>query len=309
MKSKADSGALARKYIVPPFSILDSRQGYWTKRKRLWKKYIHSENGRNDGLLGKSLAVLAKKHGNNLTGTSIFDPVLTEFAIHWFCPQNGRIIDPFAGGSVRGIVSSFLGNEYFGVDLSERQIEANYANFAEVQHMKDIHGNLLKSPKWFVGDSRNIDGVASGKFDFLLTCPPYHDLEIYSDDERDLSNMNYDEFVIAYNDIIKKSCNLLKDDSFAVVVIGEIRDKKGIYRNFKNDTITAFQNAGLKFYNDCVFVEQAGTAVLRAGRQFNASRKVVKTHQNVLVFLKGDMKNTIEKLELREYDIENILSA
>ncbi|MFT7593218.1 MAG: hypothetical protein ACI8R4_000531 [Paracoccaceae bacterium] len=36
------------------------------------------------------------------SGTSIFDPVLCEIAYRWFCPQGGTVLDPFAGGSVRG---------------------------------------------------------------------------------------------------------------------------------------------------------------------------------------------------------------
>ena len=35
--------------------------------------------------------------------TSIFDPVLTEIAYRWFCPSGGKILDAFAGGSVRAL--------------------------------------------------------------------------------------------------------------------------------------------------------------------------------------------------------------
>ena len=40
------------------------------------------------------------------SATSIFDPVLCELAYRWSCPQGGTIIDPFAGGSVRGVVAA-----------------------------------------------------------------------------------------------------------------------------------------------------------------------------------------------------------
>jgi len=58
------------------------------------------------------------------SGTSIFDPVLTELAYRWFCPQGGSILDPFAGGSVRGIVAAHLGYQYTGLDLRSEQIAA-----------------------------------------------------------------------------------------------------------------------------------------------------------------------------------------
>jgi hypothetical protein len=52
-----------------------------------------------------------------ITGTSIFDPVLCELAYRWFCPPGGLVLDPFAGGSVRGIVAAKLGRQYVGYDL------------------------------------------------------------------------------------------------------------------------------------------------------------------------------------------------
>ncbi|KKK48239.1 hypothetical protein LCGC14_3147140, partial [marine sediment metagenome] len=58
-------------------------------------------------------------------GTSIFDPVLCEIAYRWFSPPDGRVLDPFAGGSVRGIVAAYLGRDYTGIDLSLPQVEAN----------------------------------------------------------------------------------------------------------------------------------------------------------------------------------------
>ena len=55
-----------------------------------------------------------KMEGAPASGTSIFDPVLCELAYRWYCPPGGVILDPFAGGSVRGIVASKLGRRYVG---------------------------------------------------------------------------------------------------------------------------------------------------------------------------------------------------
>lgn len=294
------SGSLAERYIVPPFSVLDSRQGYWKDRKQVWHELIKSGEGRDDELLGAGLKKLATKTGGKLTGTSIFDPVLAEVLLNWFCPSGGKVIDPFAGGSVRGLVSTMLGNDYTGVDLSEKQVQANNDNYNELADMLDFTGVPLKKPHWICGDSSNIDELVHGKFDFLLTCPPYADLEVYSDDERDLSNMSYPDFKAAYFNIIQKAVGLLKDNAFAAIVVGDVRDKKGYYYNFVSDTIAAFLNAGAKYYNECILINNAATLALRAGKQFNAGRKVGKTHQNVLIFVKGDEK----KINLKTYDYD-----
>ena len=299
--------SLQERFIVPPFSILDTRQGYWQDRKRVWKQIIKSGNGRDEELLGSGLKQLAEKTGADLTGTSIFDPVLCETLVNWFCPQGGKVIDPFAGGSVRGLISVLLGNEYTGVDLSKSQIEANYDNYKAIANRQDLHGNELNKPNWINGDSLNIDTlVDDAEYDFLLTCPPYADLEVYSDDPRDISNMSYDKFIEAYNEIIRKATAKLKDNAFAAIVVGDVRDKKGYYHGFVPDTIAAFKNAGLNFYNECILIEQIATGAMRAGKQFEAGRKVVKTHQNVLIFAKGNEKQLMKDLCIYDYDFNEV---
>ena len=75
------------------------------------------------------------------SGTSIFDPVLCEIAYRWFCPQGGTVLDPFAGGSVRGIVASRLGRRYVGIELRPEQVEANRAQVAIAAEPLPIHAD------------------------------------------------------------------------------------------------------------------------------------------------------------------------
>lgn len=228
------------------------------------------------------------------TGTSIFDPVLTELAYRWFCPPGGMILDPFAGGSVRGVVASFLGRDYRGIDLSARQIAANRQQAAE------ICSEPL--PEWIIGDSREIARLVDGiSADFLFSCPPYADLEIYSEDEKDLSTLQYPAFKVAYKHIIAEAAALLKPDRFACFVVGEVRGKNGNYYGLVPDTVAAFEAAGLHFYNEAILVTQAGSLPIRAAKQFETTRKLGKTHQNVLVFVKGDARKATEAVGQIEF--------
>ncbi len=219
------------------------------------------------------------------TGTSIFDPVLCELAYTWFCPPDGHVLDPFAGGSVRGIVASVLGRKYTGIDLRAEQIEANNKQAEMI--------TPDNKPLWIVGDSR--ESIPDKEYDFIFSCPPYANLEVYSDNPLDISTMDYPTFLEAYRDIITKSVAALKDDSFACFVVGEVRDKKGYYYNFVGDTINAFITAGTRLYNEAVLVTAIGSLPIRVGRQFASGRKLGKTHQNVLVFCKGDSKKATKK--------------
>ena len=244
---------------------------------------------KNAGMSDEQIVAEFLESGSQVgAGTSIFDPVLAELAYRWFSPENGIILDPFAGGSVRGIVATKINRQYIGCDLRQEQIDANREQAATITPDNE--------PIWHCTDSRNIDRVCKGvEADMIFSCPPYADLEVYSDDPKDLSTLDYDDFVVSYKEIIAKSCSLLKPDSFACFVVGDVRDKKGNYYNFVGDTIQAFVDAGLSYYNEAILVTPVGTLPLRAGRTFAATRKLGKTHQNVLVFLKGDAKKAVKR--------------
>jgi DNA modification methylase len=232
--------------------------------------------------------LLANKANVNLPGTSIFDPVLCEIVYNWFCTQNGIVFDPFAGGSVRGVVAELLNKKYIGIDLSEKQIDAN-----------QINADKFKvCPAWHCDDSKNADKyIPDASADLVFSCPPYHNLEKYSEHPLDLSNMNYADFLEAYREIISISCRKLKQNRFAVFVVGDIRNSKGAYRDFVSQTKRIFQDAGLCLYNDIVLLNQYGTAPMRAGKPFSNNRKTMKVHQNILVFYKGDIKEIRKEFE------------
>lgn len=293
------SGSLCNKYIACPFSVLSAMRGDWQQRKKWWlNKGIKSEVGRGTFYDGLGKLQENKKENASWASTSIFDPVLCEIAYTWFSKENDFIIDPFAGGSVRGIVASELKRNYLGLELREEQVKAN------IENANEICNDYV--PTWEIGDSnKTLDTLENNKFDMCLSCPPYADLEVYSDDKDDLSNMPYDKFIATYQSIINKLYDKLKENTFVVWVIGEVRNKKGNYYNFVGDTIKCFLNAGFNYYNEIILETMLGTAMLRANKTFQSGRKVVKVHQNVLVFVKGDGKLASQRLgdvEVKEID-------
>lgn len=278
-------GILKNKFLMPPFSVLSARDGTWQDRKRQWLALgIQSEVGRiNDtdhSTMAKTSAGMSLEIRERIeqsgSGTSVFDPVLCELMYDWFCPPNGQVIDPFCGGSARGIVASVMKRDYWGCDLRQEQIDANY---------EQIGICVDTWPVWVGGDA--LDRVAEAPIaDFVFTCPPYGNLEVYSEDPRDISTMDYPKFMSTLTRIIKLSVDKLKPKCYACIVVGDFRDKKGYYHNFVSDTIGAFLQAGTKLYNEIILVTAVGSLPIRITKQFEAGRKVGKTHQNVLVFYK-----------------------
>jgi hypothetical protein len=117
---------------------------------------------------------------------------------------------------------------------------------------------------------------------------PYHDLETYTDQDEDLSNMDYPEFLETYREIIAQGVERLRDERFAAFVVSEVQDDAGYYRSFVSDTVQAFEDAGMHLYNDAVLVNTPGTLPVRVRNYFEKGRKLGRMHQNVLVFYQGD---------------------
>ena len=210
---------------------------------------------------------------------------LAAFLALWFSAPGAQVLDPFAGGSVRGIVAAATGRHYAGVDLRAEQITANRAQWAALQ------ATYMPAPNWQQGDALDVHKHFAGmQADLVFSCPPYADLERYSDDPADLSTMRYPQFLHTYRLCIKEAAAMLKPDRFACFVVGDIRDAKGLYRGFVSDTIAAFRDAGLRLYNEAILITPSGSLPIRAGRAFKATRKLGKTHQHLLVFVKGDPK-------------------
>lgn len=293
--------SLADRFVFPPFTLMDAKTGPWKNRKQLWMEVgLKSGKGRTARTFGRSDGndEVTQKILALTNGQSIFDPVLCEMIVRWYSPLGGTLVDPFAGGSVRGIVAAVAGRNYVGVDLSDIQVQANMLQDKEFRSKLIYEDDM--APVWITGDSREVfpewhDWGIPEECDLVYSCPPYADLEVYSDDPRDLSNMPYDKFREAYAEIIAASCDRLREDRFAVFVVGEVRDPKtGFYRNFVGHTIDAFEAAGLHYYNEAFFASPAGTLPLRAAKQFVVSRKMGRVHQTVLVFVKGDPKRATQ---------------
>ena len=478
--SKLNKGLLG-KFRFPPFSILKTYDAEWAKRKKSWISIgLQSEVGRNEkGMANNSINSIFKRNrkaggGESRTNISIFDPVLCELMYSWFCPPKGVVIDPFAGGSVRGVIAAYMDKSYWGCELRPEQVQANYeqadillGNFKQIkisnkmmrQRFHDCNLDYIKNTckgrccqgnktllvtihpseqnffeqlgakidenSFIIPDSRGLcpfkqnDGTcgihtrkpfgcaaspftlnskdtliirnryrlmpcykerkkipaykahqeslrkilgdentdyltkyldeggekdillnipysnyrrlkdndqfkkgessanpASGKLnwvcgdslheikkapeaDFIFSCPPYGNLEVYSDIDGDISNLNYNEFLESYQQIITESLSRLKNNRFACFVVSNFRGKQGFIHDFVGDTIKAFENNQVFLYNDIVLATSLGSLPIRAGKIFDTKRKVGKAHQNILVFYKGD-PNKIPEIMKKE---------
>lgn len=210
------------------------------------------------------------------TGThSIFPIPLMEYIIIRYAENGGKLLDAFAGGPPRAIASSVMGLEYHGVDVRQEQIDEN------LEAIKDLG---LPNIHYHLNDARTLDfGVTD--FDVAVTCPPYYDVEVYSDDPNDVSTFpTYASFNAAMWMSAHAHRPLMKPGSFVCIVIGNFRDKKtGEMIDFRADTVENFKDAGFLFWDEVILSRNFGSAAKRASNAWKG-HKLVRRHEFLLIF-------------------------
>lgn len=303
-------------FEIQYLSVIDARSALWRHRKREWLDIIGPEGKSREKALYGSLAMRfpglyartkedrerlgisfdeyieqygpedareAKEYPKMSDGVSTFDPVLAEIIYEWFIPGKcARVFDCFAGGITKGAVAVAKGHSFTGIDIRPSQVEIN-------EEKSKAFAGAGQYLRYFCDDARNLPkyiGVATQ--DLFISCPPYYNLEVYSDLDGDASNQpTYRDFIEILRDAFGKAVKCLKINRFAIVIVGDIRDDKGEYYNFPGDVISIFQDCGCAFLDDIVLFRPDATANLRAKR-YMKSRKVVRVHERVLVFYKGN---------------------
>ena len=288
-----EDGALFRRFVVPPFSIFDTRQGYWRNRKSAWLSHrLDPGRGRQGEGHGGQAIFDRGAYGTmgGLPDVSIGDPVLAEVMFRWYCPPGGRVLDPFAGGPTWAFVAAVLGLEFVGIELNADQIAVN------VEQLSTF--DLPAMPEYIEGDCREMIGlrmVEPESFDFAITSPPYYNLERYGGGEADLSEApSYDGFLDMYEAAMTATAAALKPDRFAVFMVGDVRGSDGLYYGFVADTIRLMDAAGLHLYNDAILLTQSGSLPARVSASFDSGRKLGKHHQNILIAVKGEPRAAVE---------------
>lgn len=215
-----------------------------------------------------------RRHGVNNGKCSVFNPQLAQMILAAYAPMNGKIYDPFGGGGTRGYIATKMGYDYTGVEIRKEEYNRVLAQ------MKEWNLNF----KFILADS--VKYRPNESFDFIYTCPPYYDLEVYSDMEEDLSNApSYMEYLNMLQKVLKNCYDVLKKDSFAVFVVGNFRNKKGELEHLNGDLITKAKEVGFKLWDELIWMGASNVALTRCGK-FEKNRKSVRMHEYIIILKK-----------------------
>jgi DNA modification methylase len=236
------------------------------------------------GHTGTRAETMRADHDSVYTGTnSVFPAPLVEWILLRYAPPGGKILDAFAGGPPRAVVSSIMGYEYTGVEIRQEQIDENKAVLKELALGGSVY---IHADSRFIATHPSLD---VNSFDMALTCPPYYDLEQYSDLDADLSNASsYWEFNAGMSMCAHSHYPLMKPGAFVCIVVGPFRDKKtGELIDFPAHTVENFRDSGFIYWQQIVLSKNFASAAKRSTNAWKG-HKLVPAHEFLLVFRKPE---------------------
>lgn len=296
------NGKLVAEFGATPFSVFDARKANWINLRRSIAESIGNTSVTRETCLysGEGNAESTKKiFAKTRDRASVPDGVLLDILISWFSMPGHLILNPFAGDASYGVIAARKGRRFKGLEIRPDQAEVNNTIMVEKGF----------EPCWQVADAFAIDPEAErDTVDFVLTSPPYFNLEKYNGPDGDLSMMTWHNFRHHYTQIIQKLSMVLKPNRFAAFVVGEARMPNSALAGLVPLTVTALQAAGLLFWNEFVIVQPCGSAPMRAARPMRLNRKSTRTHQSVIVAYKGDPAEIRSEFD-GQPDVDSVVSA
>lgn len=224
-----------------------------------------------------------RRNGVNGGKCSVFNPHLAQMILSAYAPLNGKIYDPFGGGGTRGYIATKMGYDYTGVELRKEEYDR------VIGQMKKWNINF----NFILADSMQY--LPNEKYDFIFTCPPYYDLELYSNLENDLSNANtYNDYLTMLKKVLNNCYILLKENTFAIFVVGNFRNKRGELEHLNGDLIKLAKEVGFKLWDELIWEGASNVALTRCGK-FEKNRKSVRMHEYIIVLKRGEDNGIMER--------------
>ena len=199
-------------------------------------------------------------------GYSAFPSEVSDLCYELFLRDATHVFDPFAGWGDRHAKAIEHGFRYTGYDVSNKSIAK-----ASIDHGVDnILADSLTAP--------------IPRFDGLLTCPPYWNLELYSPDGLERAK-TFDEFGGQLTRVFGRCYNAAADGTKFCVMVGNWR-KKGVYYDLSLMTKSIFKNLGA-ITIDCVIISRIKkTKISIMLPQAKRLGYTVNLHEELLVFEK-----------------------
>jgi DNA modification methylase len=216
---------------------------------------------------------------------SIFNPAVAAWLLNCFAPPSGVVLDPFAGGGTRAIMSAKRGMDYVGTELRQEEIDAVELRCASVGVSDRV--TIIQGDAREIGTlaAAPLDLLGGGAADFLMTCPPYYNLEQYEGGDADLSMLpTYEHFLAELRRVIAACRDLLRPGARACWVVGLLRDTTGRLLPLHHDVARLHTELGYRMREEIVLAMRNNGAIQRVGQFDKGDRRLIRVHEYALVF-------------------------
>jgi len=304
-KSRSIRRKFSQKFTEFPYSIMDDINKRDERRTQL------DSIVRDEAAHKAYEDTWSVRSSANNPAISQFPSKLAQNVIRMWSMQNDKIFDPFMGHFSRPILSNHFGRDYWGCDVSEayftetkKEIKSRIqGGLLDDKVLKDEEGlleadwddNWLRMEK---RDSRHLlseePTIQTEWADFILTSPPYWDLENYGDEDEQLGkdNSKFDEFMEDMKEIMSQCYDILKPHRYAAFVVNDFRKDSMVtgLTPYHSDMIQAGEEVGFNFHDLAQY--KTGKSAGLFTQQLAHMEITAKIHDFVLVFRKEpeDMK-------------------
>lgn len=197
---------------------------------------------------------------------SQFKPAVAKFLYNKYVPDNGKVFDYSAGWGARLLGAMSLGLEYYGTDPH---------TYKELNNILEYYGGKGRIFDQCSEDSNFYHLIPN--VDFVMSSPPYFNLEIYCDESSQSYNRhdNYEKWLNDYwKETVYNSIGLLNaNGKFCFIAVGQV-GKMNLYQ----DMLNICTNIGLKVEEELCF--KTSNSHLSGKRK---TKKVTKITEKVCV--------------------------
>lgn len=215
---------------------------------------------------------------------SEFNPNIARRCLMMWSHETHTVLNPFAGRGTVCFVTAYFGCQTIGIE-----IVPTYA-----RHIIEHAINLIQQGETWAsnvrvinGDAVNLVDLVGTQVDYILSSPPYWNVEKYESVTGQLSDCKrYKHFLTKYKQIIEQCHAILKPDRYCTFVVADFR-KNGKFYWFSGDTIRIFRETGFKVH-DIVISVLKSPFYAQVGKLVDELHRTVKMHEYILTFKKEE---------------------
>lgn len=155
-----------------------------------------------------------------------FLPEMARMAIEKYSKKGDLVLDPFAGCGTTIIEARALERNAIGYEINKEgvRIANNLLKQNKIQESESIRSVVKRKDSRTITKEDIKKDAEKNYVDFILTSPPYYNNLPYSDDAEQIGRIEYyNKFLDELNTIWSNCFNVLKDDGFLCVVVGDCR--------------------------------------------------------------------------------------